>query len=105
MERPMSQTITAKELEANLGDYLSKVAKDGDAIVVERAGEPAAALVPLAVLRAHEERRRRFFEAAESISRQFADVPEAELQAEIDSAVAEVRAARRAARIKAVPGA
>lgn len=92
----MSQTITAKELEANLGSYLSKVANDGDRIVVERQGKPAAALVPVAVLRAYEESRRRFFDAMESAAEKMRDIPEAEIEAEIDQAVREVRAARRA---------
>ena len=40
--------VTATEARVHLGDLLHRVARDGESVLVERAGEPQAVLVSLA---------------------------------------------------------
>ena len=40
-------TVTASEVRAHFSDMLSKVARDGNRVVVTRGGKKFAALVPL----------------------------------------------------------
>jgi hypothetical protein len=40
--------VTATEARVHLGDLLRRVARDGESVLVERAGEPQAVLVSLA---------------------------------------------------------
>lgn len=68
-------------------------------IILERDGVPVGSIVPkgdLTSLRLADHQRQRLLESALRISEAFADVPEDELQREIDKALAEVRAEGRA---------
>lgn len=43
----MARRVTATEARIHFGELLREVAADGESFVVERAGRPAAAIVPL----------------------------------------------------------
>jgi prevent-host-death family protein len=94
-------TISAFDARRKFGKLLDSVASKGDNVIVERHGEPVAAVVPIAAYRQwqqqREEARARFFERMrEAAERANLDPDEAEAIAA--EAVAEVRAARRKAR-------
>jgi prevent-host-death family protein len=102
----MTQTLPkARSLE--LSDFLSNslvelagVQADEAPLVIERNGEPMVAVVPMAEFERW--RREREWEAGtralERISAAYEDVPLDVLEAKVAEAIAEGRAARRAAR-------
>jgi antitoxin (DNA-binding transcriptional repressor) of toxin-antitoxin stability system len=81
------------------------VFREKERVIVEKSGIPVAVIIPVGdfdSLLSNERRRRASFDAMEEISRAFADVPLEELEREVERAIAEVRAKRRAAALSAV---
>ena len=87
--------------------YRTVVDRDGAGRpVIEKDGRPAAAIVSpadLEALQRLEHQREEAFKVLDRMSAAFADVPEEELEREIELALAEVRAESRAAAAKARP--
>ena len=57
----MVRTVNALKVRKNLGRLLEEVYYKGDQYVIERAGRPMAAVVPVWQLKEWQERRARFF--------------------------------------------
>ncbi len=91
----MEKTIGAFEARRKFGQLLPEVAAKGDKIVVERHGEPVAAVVPIEVYNQWKRERQRFFDQMRKISQQ-ANVDEDEAMALALEAQEAVRAAARA---------
>jgi prevent-host-death family protein len=85
----MEKTVGASEIRRNLGKVLQEVAADGNRYIIERYGEPIAAVVPLAVY--EQWKRRRVFDQLHRAQAQANLAPDA-----ADALAAEaVKAARR----------
>lgn len=95
-------TISAMELRREPGRVLDRAEFGNETIVVERAGRPKAAIVPLRELaemrRIKREARERFFTMTEALRDRFSSLSNPEIEALVNEAVTEVRqAARKAA--------
>src|SRR4051794_34148680 len=88
----MEKIIGAFEVRRSFGKILQEVAAKGDRIVVERHGEPIAAVVPIAVYDQWKRSRSEFFERMRRASDRANLSPEEADQLAAD-AVAEIRAA------------
>lgn len=101
-------TISAFDARRKFGKVLDCVAARGDSVIVERHGEPVAAVVPIAAYRQWQQQReaarQRFFERARQ-SAERANLSAEEAEAIAAEAVAEVRAERRARAERAANGA
>jgi prevent-host-death family protein len=87
--------VGAREARAQFADLLGQVHYGNQTVIIERAGKPMAALVPLEVVEQYVAARERFFAVVDEIRSQAPDVPEAEVEADVAEAIATVRAARR----------
>ena len=94
-----TSTMKFTDARAHLSEIFNRVAKEDARIIVEKNGVPVGAIVSLRELERVEEVNRQIREDALSAlrvySEAFKDVPEDELQREIDKAVSEVRAEMR----------
>jgi prevent-host-death family protein len=104
---PMIQTIKASEARQQWSGLLNKVFRKETRVIVEKSGIPVAAIVSAddleRLIRLEAERAERFT-ALDRLREAFADVPDAELAAEVARAVAATRAehaARRTTRSRA----
>ena len=90
----MTKTINALKARKNLGQLLEEVYYNGDQYVIERAGRPMAAVVPIWQLAEWQKRRERFFGMV-------GELWEINTQVRPDVIEQEVEEAARAARAKA----
>ncbi len=88
----MVKKVTALKARQNLGELLEEVYHKGDQFIIERAGHPMAAVVPLSQLESREKRRRRFFETIDEIRKRNAGVRPEIIEREVAEAVRAVRA-------------
>ncbi|MGK2942294.1 MAG: type II toxin-antitoxin system Phd/YefM family antitoxin [Immundisolibacter sp.] len=88
----MITETTAVTFRQNLGDMLNRVQYRHDSIVVSKDGKPVAALVDAQLFARIRRMQARFDALSGRIEAGFAATPEAQGLAEIDAAVAEVRA-------------
>jgi len=88
----MITETTAVTFRQNLGDMLNRVQYRHDSIVVSKDGKPVAALVDARLFARIRRMQARFDALSERIEAGFAAIPEADGLAEIDAAVAQVRA-------------
>ena len=88
----MTKTVNALKARKNLGQLLEEVYYKGDQYVIERAGRPMAAVVPIWQLEEWQKRRQRFFgmvgELWQRIKKEKPDV----IEREVDDASRAVRA-------------
>jgi prevent-host-death family protein len=94
----MKRKVSALEARRHFGRLLEDVSNHGDEVVIERAGKPVAVVIPSARYASLEHNGHngdRLWEVIEKFQEANASVPAEELQADIDAAIAEVRAARR----------
>lgn len=85
----------------NLSGVVNDVAEGKSPVVVEKSGLPVVAVISLEEYRrfkASEDEKNRAWNAIARISEAFSDIPLDELDAEVERAVAEVRAEMRAER-------
>ncbi|MCC6629455.1 MAG: type II toxin-antitoxin system prevent-host-death family antitoxin [Chloroflexi bacterium] len=86
----MEKTLQAVEVRRQFDNVLRDVER-GDNVVVEKNGEPVAAVVPIALYVQWKKRRAAFFEHMRQVSER-ANLPEDEAQQLIEEAIAAVRA-------------
>lgn len=106
----MSSTIPTESLKftearARLSPLLDRVFQRKTRVRLYKGNTPVAAIVSigdLETLERYEARRKEAFENMAKIAEGFKDVSPEELEAQIDAAVAQVRAERRSARLAAV---
>lgn len=91
----MITETSAVTFRQNLGEMLNQVQYRRDCVVINKDGKPVAALVD-ARLFARIRRMQAHFDALSArIEAGFSDTPEADGLAEIDAAVAEIRAGKK----------
>ena len=88
----MVKTVNALRARKNLGELLEQVYYRGEEFVIERAGKPMAAVVPLSRLRGWKEARARVFGMVEKVWKRNRSVPSAVLEREIEEAIRASRA-------------
>ena len=87
-------TLKASEVRAQWGRLLGEDYLRRKRVVIERRGIPVAAIVPLEDVERLERldaQRERFFESVDRMREAFKDVPDDELEREVQKAVAEAR--------------
>ena len=90
----MVKKVTALKARKNLGELLEEVYYRGDQYVIERAGKPMAAIVPLWQLEAWLQRREEFFDMVDEVRRRQDVAPEV-IEQDIQEAIRAVRAEDR----------
>lgn len=98
---PDLETMNVSEARKQFSDLLNRVHRDEELIVVEKSGIPVAGIVPMAVVRAAQEReaqRQAFLEALHNAQAGFVDVSEEEAERDIEKALAEIKQERLFAR-------
>lgn len=88
----MITETNAVTFRQNLGDMLNRVQYRHDSIVINKDGKPVAALVDARLFARIRRLQAHFDNLSKRIEAGFASTPEDEGLAEIDAAVAEVRA-------------
>ncbi len=88
----MAKTVNALKARKNLGQLLEEVYYKGDQYVIERAGRPMAAVVPVWQLEEWQKRRKRFFGMVEELWKQNKKLKPAVIEREVQEAVRAVRA-------------
>ena len=91
----MEKTITALDARRQFGRVLDEVADKGDRYIVERHGEPVAAVIPIELYEQWKRARDSFFDRMEAIGRRV-NMPEEEAEQLVQEAIRAVRAERRA---------
>jgi prevent-host-death family protein len=100
---PITQAVSASEAVQQWEKLLEKVHSGQTRLLLKKDGVPLAALVSvgdLEHLERLEKQREEAFEVIDRMRAAFADVPEEELDAEVDKAIAEVRAEMAAERTR-----
>ena len=87
----MRKTVSAVRARGKLGQMLEEVYYRGDQYVIERAGKPMAAVVPVEQYEQWRRERDAFFELVEKLRSRNADVE----AGEVEEDVAAARRARR----------
>jgi prevent-host-death family protein len=87
----MLKTVNALKARQNLGQLLEEVYYKGDQFIVERAGRPMAAVVPLWQLEEWQKHRDHFFEEVDELKQKNKDVDPEVVEQEITEAVQAVR--------------
>jgi prevent-host-death family protein len=87
----MVKKVNALKARQNLGQLLEEVYYQGDQYVIERAGKPMAAVVPLWQLEEWQKRREEFFAAVEEVQQQNHKVKPEVIEAEVQEAIRAVR--------------
>lgn len=87
----MIKTVNALKARQHLGQLLEEVYYRGDQYIIERAGKPMAAIVPLAYLEERQKHRDRLWAAIEAVHARNAEEPAEVIEADIAEAVQAVR--------------
>ncbi len=87
----MKRTLSALDARRRFGELLEGVYYRGDEVIIERAGKPMAVVIPAERYEALERSRERLFKFIERTQQKNRDVPESELEADIEAASREVR--------------
>jgi prevent-host-death family protein len=89
--RPMLKKVNALKARQNLGQLVEEVYYKGDQYIIERAGKPMAAVVPLWQLEDRTKRRERIFGMVRKAWQSTAKVKPSVIEREVESAVRAVR--------------
>ena len=87
----MVKKVNALKARQNFGQMLEEVYYKGDQFVIERAGKPMAAVVPLWQLEEWQKRREQFFAAVEEVQQHNQTVKPEVIEEEVREAVRAVR--------------
>jgi prevent-host-death family protein len=87
----MVKKVNALKARQNFGQMLEEVYYKGDQFVIERAGKPMAAVVPLWQLEAWQKRREQFFTAVEEVQQHNRQVKPEVIEHEVQEAIRAVR--------------
>jgi prevent-host-death family protein len=86
--------VSALKARQNLGRLLEEVYSNDDQYVIERAGQPVAAVVPIWQLREWSERQQRVFSMIDEVRGRNANLSPETVDREVKEAVQSVRKAR-----------
>ena len=101
---PSMETVKASDARQHFSELVNRVNDTGARVVIEKNGAAVAGIVSrhdLRLLRNLDERAAAANEAIDRFQAAFDGVPESELEAGVEKAIAEVRAERRAALLAA----
>jgi prevent-host-death family protein len=87
----MVKKVNALKARQNFGQMLEEVYYKGDQFVIERAGKPMAAVVPLWQLEEWQKRREQFFAAVEEMQQHNLKVKPEVIEREVQEAIRAVR--------------
>ena len=87
----MLKTISALKARKNLGELLEEVYYRGDQYIIERAGKPMAAVVPLSQLESWLEKRAAFFNMVDEAREKNPKTKPATIEKEVAEAVRSIR--------------
>lgn len=87
----MADRIGSRDARRNFADLLGRVRYGGEVIIVERAGTPMAAMVPLELLDQLLSEREARFEVLDRVRERGASYTADEIARDVAAAVAEVR--------------
>lgn len=90
----MVQRVGAREARNNFSDLLGRVGYGGEMIILERSGKALAAMVPIEVFERLMAERNSRFSVIDRIRAHMPDVPDAEVERDVEEAVRAVRRAR-----------
>ena len=88
----MVKRVNAIKARQNLGRMLEEVYYKGDQYVIERAGRPMAAVVPVWQIEERKKRRERFFGMVDQVWQKNKRVKAGTMEREVEAAVRAVRA-------------
>lgn len=91
----MVKKMNALKARKNLGQLLEEVYYKGDQYVIERAGKPMAAVVPVWQLEERRKRRERLFQTVEGVRERNKNVKPEVIEREVLQAVVATRAKAR----------
>jgi prevent-host-death family protein len=91
----MVKKLNALKVRQNLGEVLEQVYYKGDQYIIERAGKPMAAVVPVWQLESRTKRRERLFGLVQRVWESNAKVKPEIIEREVETAVRAVRAKAR----------
>ncbi len=83
--------VNALKARQQLGQLLEEVYYRGDQYIIERAGKPMAAVVPVWFIDAWQQRREQFFAMIDAVHARNADVPPDVIEHDVAEAVQQVR--------------
>ncbi len=89
----MEKTINAVAARQRMGQLLEEAYYRGNVFIIERAGRPMAAVVPIEQYRQWQQRRDDFFAMIDQVQERTREVPPEELEAVIAEAVAAAKTA------------
>lgn len=97
-EQFTTSTVKSSDVCTRWTEIVDEVLTGGKRVMIEEGGRPVAALVPardLEWLKRLEAQREEDFKALDRTRAAFQDVPDDEIQREVDRAIAEIRAENR----------
>lgn len=100
-QEPMTQTMNVSQARQEFGQLLNKVFRKETRVIVEKSGIPVAAIISaqdLQQLQRMEAERKRDFAILDEIRDAFKDVPDEELEREVNRAFQEARERARASK-------
>ena len=83
----MLKTISAIKARQNLGQVMNEVALKEDEYIVERAGKPLVAIIPIEQYQRMKDEREDFFRLADEIQKEASKSDSKVIDAEIEEAV------------------
>ncbi len=87
----MVKKVNALKARQNLGQLLEEVYYKGDQYIIQRAGNPMAAVVPLWQLEAFQGRRQRLFRMVGEVQQRTKNLQPEAIEREVEAAVRAVR--------------
>ena len=90
----MRKTISAVQARGKLGQILEEVYYRGDQYIIERAGKPMAAVVPIEQYERLERARERFFALVEKIQSRSQEADPEEVERDVLAVVEAIRKQR-----------
>lgn len=100
---PITETLNVTEARKQFSETLDRVRRRETRVVVEKSGIPVGAIVSmddLQRLKNIDQNRMELLEAMREMQKNFVGIPPEEIEAEIEKALAEIKAERRAEREK-----
>ena len=92
----MTIVVGAREARQRFADLIGRVGYGKEVAIVERSGKPMMALIPIELYEQLVAEREARFQVLDRIRMRLPDIPEEEIERDVNQAIAEVRANRAA---------
>ncbi len=87
----MLKTISAIKVRQNLGQVMNEVALKDDEYIIERAGKPLVAIIPIEQFQSMKKERKEFFQMVDKIQKGTKKAARSLIDTEIEEAVQSYR--------------